>query len=537
MIEPHASASAVDTGLLEPVLIGGAWCAATTVETFHAFDPTTGTPREPRWPVSAWGDVDRALDAAVAASGALRRLPGACLAAFLERYADRLGAIGDELVGLAHAETGLAVRPRLVEVELPRTLDQLRQAAAAAREGSWRMPMIDTRRNIRSFAVGLGPVVIFPPANFPLAYGAVTGGDFAAAIAGGNPVIAKAHPGCPAVSHRAAREAVAALAETGLPAATVQLLHGIPPEDGPRLVADPRVGATGFTGGQEAGRRLFAAAAAAGRVIWVEMGSINPVVLLPGAVAERPAEVAGELTASVTGSAGQFCTKPGLVLFIDDEAGAAFVTVLRERVAAIGPQVLLGPPGRRRLVEAVARLEEAGAALLVGGPGTTEPGPCTHLPTLLETWGAEVAAHPGRLLVEAFGNATLLVRCRSVEEMGVVIGCIEGALGASLYRATDGRDDAAFATLTPLLVERAGRLIENRMPTGLVVTPPMQHGGPWPSAGPAFFSAVGFPWSILRFARRVCFDGFGQERLPELLRDAVPPQRPWRFVDGGWTKG
>ncbi|MFN9368904.1 MAG: aldehyde dehydrogenase family protein [Planctomycetia bacterium] len=531
---PTASAAAPE---IQPVLIDGAWCTATSAETFRAFDPTTGAARETPWPVSAWADVDRALDAAARAAVELRRLPSAAGAAFLERYAERLAGIADELAGLAHAETGLAMRPRLLEVELPRMLDQLRQAAAAAREGSWRMAMIDTQRNIRSCAVGLGPVVVFPPANFPLAFGAVTGGDFAAAIAAGNPVIAKAHPGCPAVSARAAREAVAAVRETGLPAAAVQLLHGIAPADGDRLVADPRIGASGFTGGQEAGKRLFAAASAAGRVIWVEMGSINPVVLLPGAIAERPGDLAGELTASVTGSAGQFCTKPGVVLLVDDEAAGAFVAAVRERFAAIGPQVLLGPTGRRRLVDAIGRLQEAGAEVLVGSAGTTEPGPCTHVPTLLEVSGSEALNDPERLIVEAFGNATLLIRCRSIEEIGMLIGRIEGALAASLYRATDGRDDAAVAALAPLVVERAGRVIENRMPTGLAVTPPMQHGGPWPSASPPFFSAVGFPWSILRFARRVCFDGFGQGRLPDILRDSTPQERPWRFVDGGWTRG
>ena len=410
------------------------------------------------------------------------------------------------------------------------------QAAAAAREGSWRMAMIDRQKNIRSAAFGLGPVVVLPPANFPLAYGAVTGGDFAAAIAGGNPVIAKAHRSHPAVSLAAAREALEALRETGLPAATVQLLHGV--ADGERLVADPRVGGTGFTGGQEAGRRLFAAASAAGRVIWVEMGSINPVVLLPGALAERAAEIAGELTASVTGSAGQFCTKPGLAFFVDDAAGRAFVTALVAAFGGMGPQVLLGPTGRDRLQGAVARLRAAGARVLAGGGATAAgAGPCTHPPTLLEVTAGELVADPAGLIVEAFGNATVLVRCGSLAELARAVACAGGSLGASVYLARGGADDAAFAEIGPLLVARAGRVIENRMPTGLAVVPPMQHGGPWPSAGPPFFSAVGFPWTILRFARRVCFDGVSQPRLPELLRDPPPAGRPWRFIDGGWTRG
>ena len=522
---------------MQPVLVAGGWRPAAAAESYRAVDPTTGAVRDAAWPVSGWADVDAALDAAVRAAGELARLPGATIAAFLDRYVERLAARADEIVAAAHAETGLAIRPRLAEIELPRTLDQLRQAAAACREQTWRMAMIDTAKNIRSVAVGLGPVVVFPPANFPLAYGAVTGGDFAAAIAAGNPVIAKAHPGNPSVSLLAAREAAEALRETGLPPATVQLLHGLAPADGERLVADPRVGATGFTGGQEAGRRLFAAASAAGRVIWVEMGSINPVVFLPGALAERGGEIAGELTASVTGSAGQFCTKPGLVFLVDDAAGKAFVAAARDAFAAIGAQVLLGPTGRDRLRAAIARLRSAGAAQLVGDEGAAAAGPCTHRPTLLEVTAARLIADPEGLVVEAFGNATVLVRCGSLAELCRALACVGGSLGASVFVARNGADDAAFAEVGPLVVARAGRVVENRMPTGLAVVPPMQHGGPWPSAGPPFFSAVGFPWTILRFARRVCFDAVSPARLPEILRDTPPAARPWRYVDGAWTRG
>lgn len=518
----------------EPILVAGTWRPAAATRTYHAVDPSTGDIRAAAWPVSDWSDVDAAVEAAVAAAQELARLPAAALGEFLARYADRLEARGDELVQLAHAETGLAVKPRLADVELPRMLDQLRQAAAAATEGTWRMAMIDTQKNIRAAAVGLGPVVIFPPANFPFAYGAVTGGDFAAAIAAGNPVIAKAHEGHPAVSHRAAAEALEAACETGLPAATVQLLHGLEPADGERLVADPRIGATGFTGSEQAGTRLFRAASAVGRVIWVEMGSVNPVVLLPGAVAERGSAIADELTASVTGSAGQFCTKPGVVIYVDDRAGKAFVDAVAERFTAIGPQVLLGPIGCDRLVSAIDRLVAAGATLRAGTASAA--GPCSHAPALLQIAGSQLRAAPESFIVEAFGNATVLVACESLDELRACVACAHGSLGASLYAAHDGSDDKLFASVAGLLVARAGRIVENRMPTGLAVTPPMQHGGPWPSAGPPFFSAVGFPWSILRFARRICFDGWKESRLPEIVRDAPPAGRPWRFIDREWKR-
>jgi 2,5-dioxopentanoate dehydrogenase len=519
----------------QPVLLAGRWRAATAATTFQAFDPTAGAAREAVWPVSTWADCDQALAAAVGAAEEISRLPVERLAMFLERFAERLEARAGELVAAAHAETGLAEKPRLADVELPRTLDQLRQAAASAREQTWRMAMIDTEKNIRAACFGSGPVVVFPPANFPLAYGCVTGGDFAAAIAAGNPVIAKAHPGHPAVSKLAAEEALVASQETGLPPATVQLLHGIENADGERLVADPRVGATGFTGSEAAGKKLFAAASAAGKVIWVEMGSINPVVLLPGAVAERGGEIAGELTASVTGSAGQFCTKPGLVFLVDDAAAAAFVAAVAEKFKAVGPQVLLGEAGCRRLSAGIEGLVAAGAGLLAGEAAPV--GPASRVPTLLEVSGRELIARSESFVVEAFGNATLLVRCRSLEELAAAVCCAKGALGASLYCGPDGRDDEAFERIARLLVARAGRVVENRMPTGLAVTPPMQHGGPWPSAGPPFFSAVGFPWSILRFARRICFDGWTDHRLPEIVSAAPPPGNPWRFIDRAWVRG
>jgi alpha-ketoglutaric semialdehyde dehydrogenase len=523
------------TNAVEPILVAGTWRPATASRTYRAIDPSTGDRREAEWPVSTWRDVDRAVDAAVEAATELARLPGAAPAEFLERYAARLEARAGDLVAAAHAETGLAVKPRLADIEMPRMLDQLRQAAAAAREGTWRMAMIDRAKNIRAAARGLGPVVVFPPANFPFAYGAVTGGDFAAAIAAGNPVIAKAHEGHPSVSRLAADEALAALHETGLPAATVQLLHGMEPADGERLVADSRIGGTGFTGSQVAGEKLFRAATAAGRVIWVEMGSVNPVVLLPAALAERGDGIADELTASVTGSAGQFCTKPGVVFLVGDEAGRAFIETVAGKFAAIGPQVLLGPAGCDRLVASIGGLEAAGALMRAGAAAAS--GPARHAPVLLEVSGRELLARPESFLVEAFGNATVIVVCESLDELARAVARVHGSLAASLYAAADGRDDGACAALVPLLVERAGRVIENRMPTGLAVVPSMQHGGPWPSAGPPFFSAVGFPWTMLRFARRVCYDGWTESRLPEIVRDAPPEGRPWRFIDHAWTRG
>ena len=258
---------------MHQILIDGQWRAAEAAGEFQAENPATGQPLPDCFPVSAWSDVDQALTAAHQAFVAMRAMSGDHIAAFLERFAERIEAAGEELFATAHAETGLPVAPRLADVELPRTTGQLRQAAAAAREGSWALPTIDTQAGIRSCYGPLGPVAVFGPNNFPFAFGSVSGGDFAAAIAAGNPVIAKANSSHPNTTRLFAVEALEALRETGLPAATVQLLYRTSHSDGERLVADPRLGATGYTGSRSAGLKLKAAADAAGKPIYLELSS------------------------------------------------------------------------------------------------------------------------------------------------------------------------------------------------------------------------------------------------------------------------
>src|SRR4029079_18049688 len=181
-----------------PVLIAGKWRPASSSGTFRGENPATSEPIPEEFPISTWADCDAALDAATMAFAAMRTMPAERIAKFLEAYAAAIESNADALVAIANAETALPVTPRLKDVELPRTVSQLRQAAAAAREGSWAMPTIDTKLNIRSCLAAIGPVWLFGPNNFPFAFNSIAGGDFAAAIASGNPVIAKAntsHPG------------------------------------------------------------------------------------------------------------------------------------------------------------------------------------------------------------------------------------------------------------------------------------------------------------------------------------------------------
>src|SRR5262249_23638588 len=275
--------------------------------------------------------IESAVKAAARAAQAVAHWPGERFARFLERYADRVETRAADLTAVAHLETALVVEPRLAKAELPRTTNQLRQAAAAAREGSWLRPIIDVKANIRSVFAPIGPVVVFGPNNFPFAFNGVSGGDFAAAVAAGNPVIAKGHSSHPGTTRLFAEEAHHAARETEMPPGFVQLLYRTDHADGERLVSHPLVGATGYTGARETGLVLKAAADRAGKPIYLELSSINPVVVLPGALAERAAAIVDDFLGSCLMGAGQFCTNPGLVLLIAGPDADSFLNLVREK--------------------------------------------------------------------------------------------------------------------------------------------------------------------------------------------------------------
>jgi NADP-dependent aldehyde dehydrogenase len=518
-----------------PVLIAGKWRGAQSTATFHAFNPATGEALPDEYPVSSWADCDAALSAARDAADQLRQTPPAQIAAFLRRFADRLDARKDELAQQAHVESGLPKSPRLADAELPRTTDQLRQAAAAAVEGSWALPTIDTKLNIRSCFAPIGPIVVFGPNNFPFAFSGVAGGDFAAAIAAGNPVIAKGHPVHPGTARLLAEEAFGAVNDTDLPRSTVQLVYRTDPASGVRLVSDARTGATGFTGSRSAGLKLKAAADAVGKPIYVELSSINPVVVLPGALAERGAKLAEEFAGSCLLGGGQFCTNPGLVVLLEDDAAEAFISIVKEKFEAGVPPPLLSSSLVSALTDSVKRLQSAGARLVTGGAPVPTPG-FRHANTLLRVTGRQFLESPEALQTEAFGSASLLVVCRDAVEAGEVLDRLEGNLTGSIYSDTQGSDDAIYEMLAPRLRHRVGRLLNDKMPTGVAVSPAMNHGGPFPATGHPGFTAVGIPASIRRFAMLQCYDNVRPNRLPPSLGDKNPDGAMWRLIDGVWTR-
>jgi NADP-dependent aldehyde dehydrogenase len=516
------------------VLIAGEWRESQATGFFQAENPQTKETLDGEYPTSSWADCDAALDAALAAFAELRSVPGAQIADFLEAFATRIEERSSELCDIASKETALPVEPRLASGELPRTTGQLRQAARAARSENWRMPVIDSAANIRSCYAPVGPVVVFGPNNFPFAFGSISGGDFAAAIAAGNPVIGKAHPLHPGATRILAEEAQSAAVETGMPPGTVQLLYNMSYPDGERLVKDPRIAAIAFTGSRRGGLKLKSAADSVGKPIYLEMSSVNPVVVLPGALRERSDEIAGELAGSCLMGTGQFCTNPGLVIVEKGDHTEAFVDAVAKRFTEAPAGTLLSSGGLVGLASAIDLLKDAGATPVAGAAAAGGDG-YSYANTVLKTSGDQFLANAEALQTEAFGNATLIVVADSTQQTERILQTLEGNLTGCIYSAKNGSDDASYSRVEPHLRQRVGRLLNDKMPTGVAVSAAMHHGGPYPATAHPGFTSVGIPGSMLRFAMLQCFDNVRASRLPVILQDANP-LRAWRMVDGAWTQ-
>ena len=480
--------------------------------------------------------VERAVDAAAGAYDAYRRLPAETRAAFLDAIASAIEA-SDELVDVAQVETALPAQ-RLTG-ERARTANQLRMFAGLVREGSWVDARIDRalpdrtpqpRPDIRRMLVPIGPVAVFGASNFPLAF-SVAGGDTASALAAGCPVVVKAHPAHPATSEVAARAVMAAADASGLPHGVFSLLQSTRNDIARALVQHPHLKAVGFTGSLRAGRALFDVAA--GRPdpipVYAEMGSVNPVFILPGAIAERAALIAAGLKDSVTLGVGQFCTNPGLTLGIGD---AGF----DDLVGQLDALIRRAPPGTM-LTPAICRAYQSGAQRLsdIEGVSTTRSSTAAHeskgVPALFVTT-AEVFLRHHEVGDELFGPSTVVIRCGSRGELYQLAGQLDGQLTATIHGTPADLED--YAPLVSILENKAGRLIVNGFPTGVEVCHSMQHGGPYPATTDARSTSVGTA-AINRFARPIAYQNVPPSLLPAELQDDNP-RGIWRLVDGQLTK-
>ncbi len=518
-------------------LIHGQWLAGGDAR-LHAVNPATGETLEPAFAHATEAEVATAMVAAQRAFAVTRELSVERRAQLLETIAAQIMALGDELLQRAQTETGLP--PARLTGERARTCNQLKHFAEVLREGSWTNAVIETaepqrqplpKPDVRRVARPVGPVVVFGAGNFPFAYGAC-GGDTASALAAGNPVVVKAHERHPGVNELFAHAVLAALKECGLAAEIFSLLQGPGATVGQMLVKHPATQAVGFTGSQRAGRALFnlAAARPVPIPVFAEMGSVNPLVILPGALAERSDAIAAGLAQSITAGAGQFCTKPGLIFVVDDPATENFIAQLTQQMGKVPATTMLAADMQKNFCAATAAFQKIPGVRTILAPAPA--GFAAMPPSLFEvdstTWRAHAELHE-----EAFGPGAVIIRCRDLADLRATFALAGGNLTASLHTgAADSATDVR--ELAQLLEQLAGRVVFNGFPTGVEVCHAMVHGGPYPATSAPASTSVG-ALAIQRFVRPVCFQNVPDELLPLELQNANP-RGIWRTVNGQWTK-
>ena len=493
---------------------------------FYAVNPADGSNLPEAFTTSSPADVDRLAQSAQEVAGAFAAITGGERAHLLRTIADRLAGNGEAIVERAHLETGLPL-PRL-QGELARTTGQLRLFAEVAEEGSWVDARIDEalpdrkplpRPDVRSMLRPVGPVAVFGASNFPLAF-SVAGGDTASALAAGNPVVVKAHPAHPGTSRLAAEAIAAAVQHCGLPAGVFGMVYDAGTAAGEALVLHPAIRSVAFTGSAGGGQALMRLAAGREEPIpcFAEMGSINPLFVLPGAMRERGAALATGLQSSFTLGSGQFCTKPGLV-FVPEAGSDSFIGQLQAGVAGLGAHGMLTPGIAARYADGVQQRLSTGTAEWVAGLQSAPDG--TGAAASASVFSASLDAFLGdhTLQDEIFGPTTLLVRYGAPRDLLAAAQALHGHLTATLHGTPDDLHDAT--ELIRVLETRVGRILCNGYPTGVEVCHAMVHGGPFPAASDSRFTSVGTR-AMLRFARPVCYQDFPDASLPESLRDTNP---------------
>ena len=484
------------------LLIAGS--ALQTETRFSAIDAATGEAFGVDFSVATPEHVDAACAAARDAAPAFAR-EAAARADLLETIGAEILALGDGLIETAMRETGLP-RARL-EGERMRTVNQLRLFAAELRGFGWQdevfepadLARVPPRPSLRRINRAVGPVAVFGASNFPLAF-SVAGGDTASALAAGCPVVVKGHSAHPGTGEYVARAVTKAVADSGFPAGIFSFLPGNNRALGAALVAHPAIKAVGFTGSRAGGLALIAAAQARPEPIpvYAEMSSINPVLLLPAAMAARGGALARAYAASLAMGAGQFCTNPGLLLAVDGPDLEAFLATAAAALDAAAPQVMLSPGICRAYHHGVSALDgrEGVATILRQNAPEDRCGAA-----IFAVDATRFIADPA-LREEVFGVSGMVVRCASADDFAAVLASLEGQLTASFHG--DEADWPLAQALLPIMADKAGRIIANEWPTGVEVSRAMVHGGPFPATSDTRTTSVG-TLAMARFLRPVCF--------------------------------
>ncbi len=501
---------------------------------FAAVNPATGALLEPRFREATADDINRAASAAADSFDQYRTLPIEQRAAFLEEIGKQLSACAPELIARAHAETALPAAR--LEGELARTVNQLNLFARLVLQGSFVAARIDSaaperapvaKPDIRTMLVPLGPVAVFGASNFPLAF-SVAGGDTASALAAGCPVVVKGHPAHPGTCELAGQAIVNAIRKNRVPPGVFSMLHAQGSDAGAAIVAHPMIRAVAFTGSLSGGRALFDLGCSRPEPIpvFAEMGSINPVFVLPGVLADRGMSLAESLVESMTLGVGQFCTSPGLIVAIRSAALDRFLGSLESCVETRTPEIMLHKGIKKNFLSGLDGLQETDGVSRLDSSRPLPDG-CKVVPALLRTDAQVLLGNP-EIAMEVFGPVAMVVVCDSIEELFAVAESLAGQLTASVHGTEE--DLHRFRSLFGTLERKAGRLIVNDFPTGVEVCPAMHHGGPYPATTDSRSTSVGTE-AVKRFLRPVAYQGFPQSLLPDPLRD-LNSRKIWRMVDG-----
>lgn len=507
-------------------------------KTFRAVNPATLEKISPDFIESTAEETDAAVKKAAKAFQEYRKKSGKERAEFLEAIASEIEQTGDTLIKRCIEETGLP-EGRLTG-ERGRTVNQLRLFGSLLRDGSWVEARIDTalpdrkplpRPDIRSMLRPIGPVGVFGASNFPLAF-SVAGGDTASALAAGCPVVFKAHPSHPGTCEIIAGAILRAVKATGMPEGVFSMIHGPSVEVGLSLVRHPLITAIGFTGSFRGGKAIFDEANKRDTPIpvYAEMGSTNPVFLLPEILQKKGNDIAKDLAASVTLGSGQFCTNPGLVVLEDTPDTKQFRNTVAETFKTINAGIMLNENIQRNYDEGVRRLSDSGAVNVVAQGNSASAG-CGGTAYFMETSGANFLNNKS-LEEEVFGPSTLAVAAENKDQLLRVARELHGHLTATVHGTEKDFED--YAELFQILEQKVGRIIINGYPTGVEVSHAMVHGGPYPSTTDSRTTSVGTQ-AIKRFCRAVCYQGFPESLLPPELKPGNP-LGIFRLTDGSFSK-
>jgi NADP-dependent aldehyde dehydrogenase len=499
-----------------------------------ALAAATGEQLTPAFGASTVDDVHAACELAEAAFDPYRQLTDEQRASFLDATAQGLLDLGDTLTERVHVESGLP-KPRL-EGERMRTVNQLKLFASLLRDGRWHGAVLDSalpgrqplpRADLRQRRIGVGPVAVFGASNFPLAF-SVAGGDTASALAAGCPVIVKAHPAHLGTSELVGRVIQKAAADTGMPDGVFSLLIDKDISVGQALVTHPLIQAVGFTGSRRGGLALVAAAQARPVPIpvYAEMSSINPVFLLPAALASRAQSIAQGFVDSLVLGAGQFCTNPGILLALESDDLESFVSTAAQALAEKTPTTMLSPNIHGAYCNGLNNLHKAAGVTLVA-EGREAEGSFQARAAFFRTDSTTFLANPA-LEDENFGPSALLIVCKDVADLQKVATRFDGQLTVTLHY--EEGDKAIAQALIPTLERKAGRILFNDFPTGVEVSYSMVHGGPFPATSDSRSTSVGAT-AIDRFLRPVCYQNVPDSLLPPALQQGNP-LHTWRLVDG-----